>query len=264
MSQKQWLSIQLFYVPVFFRVIFGMRLVMAVVFWLDIWRWHVALLSLILSNFINEYAGGESKRHGRDRKRHHKFCWICAVQKRGVSQDLWYHLQLSSETLPFWGSCHLRRQDNKNSFPWCPNHAVDMEEAYCMCGTRGVQANHPCPHCLVHKSKLYSLVEPATMRTQQEMKLIYEKVLTATGSAAEKLLKGVGLHLVEVRGMTTIFNCSNTSSKSEFLLENRKFRPLSCIFLWYVTCIWLWRMGEAPVATPVENCNVRSEETNSS
>ncbi|KIJ48583.1 hypothetical protein M422DRAFT_162395 [Sphaerobolus stellatus SS14] len=76
-------------------------------------------------------------------------------------------------------------------------HAVDGEEAYCLCGTRGVRANYPCPRCLVHKSCLDKLSIPLTMRTQNKMQEIYTKALTLRDSAAEKLLKDAGLHFVK-------------------------------------------------------------------
>jgi len=90
-------------------------------------------------------------------------------------------------------------------FPGVLINAVDMEEAYCMCGTRGVQANYPCPRCLIHKSELHRLTMSFTLRTQQRMKTVYEKALTYASSAAEKLLKGMGLHLVEVCCTARVF-----------------------------------------------------------
>ncbi|KIJ43728.1 hypothetical protein M422DRAFT_169582, partial [Sphaerobolus stellatus SS14] len=76
-------------------------------------------------------------------------------------------------------------------------HAVDGEEAYCLCGTRGVKANFPCPRCLIHKTFLHSLSEPLVMRTQQDMKKCYKKALTLKGNVSEKLLRDAGLHLVK-------------------------------------------------------------------
>ncbi|KIJ28337.1 hypothetical protein M422DRAFT_270406 [Sphaerobolus stellatus SS14] len=76
-------------------------------------------------------------------------------------------------------------------------HAVDDEEAYCLCGTRGVKANFPCPCCLIHKTFLHSLSEPLVMRTQQDMKKCYKKALTLKGNVSEKLLRDAGLHLVK-------------------------------------------------------------------
>ncbi|KIJ57372.1 hypothetical protein M422DRAFT_148910 [Sphaerobolus stellatus SS14] len=76
-------------------------------------------------------------------------------------------------------------------------HAVDGEEAYCLCGTRGVKANFPCPRCLIYKTFLQNLTEPLVMRTQQDMKERYKKALTLKGNASEKLLRDAGLHLVK-------------------------------------------------------------------
>ncbi|KIJ35457.1 hypothetical protein M422DRAFT_180706 [Sphaerobolus stellatus SS14] len=76
-------------------------------------------------------------------------------------------------------------------------HAVDGEEAYCLCGTRGVRANYPCPRCLVYKSLLDKLSIPLIMRTQDNMQDIYNKALILKRSAAEKTLKDAGLHLVK-------------------------------------------------------------------
>ncbi|KIJ31220.1 hypothetical protein M422DRAFT_267173 [Sphaerobolus stellatus SS14] len=77
-------------------------------------------------------------------------------------------------------------------------HAVDGEEAYCLCGTRGVKANYPCPQgCLIHKSFLHNLSKPLVMRTQNNMEELFIKALTLSCNTAEKLLRDAGLHLVK-------------------------------------------------------------------
>lgn len=77
-------------------------------------------------------------------------------------------------------------------------HAVDGEEAYCLCGTRGVQANYPCPRCLTHRHSFAQLSMPPEIRYQYSMQAIYFKAVKLSATAAEKLLKDTGLHMVEV------------------------------------------------------------------
>lgn len=77
-------------------------------------------------------------------------------------------------------------------------HAIDNEEAWCICGTRGAQANYPCPRCLTHRHSLTQLTVSPTLRTQDDMKAVFEEALILPATAAEKLLRDSGLHLVKV------------------------------------------------------------------
>ncbi|KIJ42288.1 hypothetical protein M422DRAFT_254693 [Sphaerobolus stellatus SS14] len=76
-------------------------------------------------------------------------------------------------------------------------HSVDGEEAYCLCGTRGVKANHPCQRCLIHKSLLHNLSTPILLRYQHDMMEVYNRASSLSDYAAEKVLRDVGLHLVQ-------------------------------------------------------------------
>ncbi|KIJ26060.1 hypothetical protein M422DRAFT_192683, partial [Sphaerobolus stellatus SS14] len=67
--------------------------------------------------------------------------------------------------------------------------AVDGEEGYCVCGTRGVKANHPCAHCLVYKGELHKLSDWFTPRKPNTMISRYHSTNNT---------KNNGLHLVEV------------------------------------------------------------------
>ncbi|KIJ44791.1 hypothetical protein M422DRAFT_251780 [Sphaerobolus stellatus SS14] len=83
-------------------------------------------------------------------------------------------------------------------FPGFLIHAVDGEEACGTCGTRGAQANHPCPRCLVAKWLLYQLSEKAPSRTQDNMREIFSKAKNVTTiTAREAILKEYGLHFVK-------------------------------------------------------------------
>ncbi|KIJ28811.1 hypothetical protein M422DRAFT_269862 [Sphaerobolus stellatus SS14] len=76
--------------------------------------------------------------------------------------------------------------------------AVDGEEGYCVCGTRGVKANHPCARCLVFKGDLHRLSKCFTPRTQEVMVSVYNQALeVSTSTAQQTILKNHGLHLVE-------------------------------------------------------------------
>ncbi|KIJ49009.1 hypothetical protein M422DRAFT_246785 [Sphaerobolus stellatus SS14] len=76
--------------------------------------------------------------------------------------------------------------------------AVDGEEGYCVCGTRGVKANHPCACCLVFKGDLHRLSKCFTRRTQEVMVSVYNQALeVSTSTAQQTILKNHGLHLVE-------------------------------------------------------------------
>ncbi|KIJ54948.1 hypothetical protein M422DRAFT_153273 [Sphaerobolus stellatus SS14] len=76
--------------------------------------------------------------------------------------------------------------------------AVDGEEGYCVCGARGVKANHPCAHCLVYKGELHKLSDRFTPRTQNTMISIYNQAIQASSpTARQTILKNNGLHLVE-------------------------------------------------------------------
>ncbi|KIJ50224.1 hypothetical protein M422DRAFT_245466 [Sphaerobolus stellatus SS14] len=74
---------------------------------------------------------------------------------------------------------------------------VDGEEGYCLCGTRGVQANHICPRCLVFKGELHKLSKSFIPRTQDGRISVYNQALQAsTSTARQTILKNHGLHLV--------------------------------------------------------------------
>ncbi|KIJ48724.1 hypothetical protein M422DRAFT_120372, partial [Sphaerobolus stellatus SS14] len=80
-------------------------------------------------------------------------------------------------------------------FPGFLIHAVDGEEACGTCGTRGAQANHPCPRCLTGKWLLYQLSEKAPLRTQDNMHEIFSKAKNATTiTVREAILKQYRLH----------------------------------------------------------------------
>lgn len=104
-------------------------------------------------------------------------------------------------------------------------HAVDKEEAYCLCGTRGVQANYPCPRCLTHRHSLTNLTASISLRTQSDMKAVYEKALTLPATAAEKLLRDTGLHLVKVSN-TYLLRAMTQCVRIECFLEDCQFRPI--------------------------------------
>jgi len=76
---------------------------------------------------------------------------------------------------------------------------------YCICATRGVQALHPFPRCLMHESKLYHLALNPKLQMQETMELIYTKALHLNDHAAEALLKDNGLHLIEVCLIANIY-----------------------------------------------------------
>ncbi|KIJ45397.1 hypothetical protein M422DRAFT_251171 [Sphaerobolus stellatus SS14] len=78
-------------------------------------------------------------------------------------------------------------------------HSVDGEEGCLTCGTRGANANHPCPKCLVAKEELTQLSKDFAPRLPLEMRVIFEKAKKILSSTARmSLLRGFGLHFVKV------------------------------------------------------------------
>jgi len=84
-------------------------------------------------------------------------------------------------------------------FPGIPIQSVDGEEACSTCATRGASADHPCPHCLVHKHQLHEVINSSPIRTVKTMRNAYKQSLAApTKTAAEAILKDHGLHKIIV------------------------------------------------------------------
>ena len=84
-------------------------------------------------------------------------------------------------------------------FPGVPIHALDGEEAWNTCATRGASADHPCPHCLVHRDELHKVIKSSPNRTVNTMHKVYKQAMKApTKAIAEDILKTHGLHKVIV------------------------------------------------------------------
>jgi len=84
-------------------------------------------------------------------------------------------------------------------FPGIPIQSVDGEEACSTCGTWGASADHPCPHCLVHKDQLHEVINSSPIRTVKTMCNAYKKALAApTKTAAEAILRDHGFHKIIV------------------------------------------------------------------
>lgn len=78
-------------------------------------------------------------------------------------------------------------------------NAIDGEEAYCLCGTRGARANYPCARCLVYKTDLTKLDTHFELRTNESMIKVYNEAVSHTSmTAALSVLQQTGLHLIEV------------------------------------------------------------------
>ncbi|KIJ29756.1 hypothetical protein M422DRAFT_188008, partial [Sphaerobolus stellatus SS14] len=75
--------------------------------------------------------------------------------------------------------------------------AIDGEEGYCLCCTRGAKANHPCARCLAHRDELHMLSQSFELRTQESMIAIYKKASTLPTTACQSLLRDHGLHFIE-------------------------------------------------------------------
>ncbi|KIJ48974.1 hypothetical protein M422DRAFT_161929, partial [Sphaerobolus stellatus SS14] len=87
-------------------------------------------------------------------------------------------------------------------------HSVDGEEGCLTCGTRGANANHPCPKCLVAKEELTQLSKDFAPRLPLEMRVIFEKAKKILSSTARmSLLRGFGLHFVK----NTLWKINNLS-----------------------------------------------------
>lgn len=76
--------------------------------------------------------------------------------------------------------------------------AIDGEEAYCLCGTRGAAAKCPCPRCLIQKPTMDNLSANLKIRTQADMEELYQLATAMNPNVAERYLKDSGLHLVQV------------------------------------------------------------------
>ncbi|KIJ30421.1 hypothetical protein M422DRAFT_268076 [Sphaerobolus stellatus SS14] len=85
---------------------------------------------------------------------------------------------------------------------------LDGEEGCSTCGTRGANANHPCPKCLAPKEELTQLSKDFAPRLQLEMRVIFEKAKKITSSTARmSLLRDFGLHFMK----NTFWKINNSS-----------------------------------------------------
>ncbi|KII93190.1 hypothetical protein PLICRDRAFT_121618 [Plicaturopsis crispa FD-325 SS-3] len=76
--------------------------------------------------------------------------------------------------------------------------SLDGEEASTFCCVRAALANHPCPKCLVHKSKLHELTTTFEPRTTESMRAVFRRAALAGSKAkTENILKDHGLNNVE-------------------------------------------------------------------
>jgi len=58
------------------------------------------------------------------------------------------------------------------------------------CATWGASADHPCPHCLVHKHQLHEVINSSPICTVKTMRNAYKQSLGfPTKTAAEAILK---------------------------------------------------------------------------
>jgi len=87
----------------------------------------------------------------------------------------------------------------RNLYPGIHIESLDGEEAAAFCCCRGALANHPCPKCLAHKTQLHEVTKSFTPRTVESMREVVRRAAAAASkTAAENILKGYGLHNVDV------------------------------------------------------------------
>lgn len=88
----------------------------------------------------------------------------------------------------------------RTAYPGIFIESMDFQELAAWLAMRSAAAKHPCPKCLVPQDRLCELTKRFPLRTPAAMKEVLETALRkSTKTAKEEVLKGSGLHDVEVR-----------------------------------------------------------------